>query len=152
MRYAVSRIKGQRMQFEQLKRRDFLTIVGTAGVAWTLGARAQPSPGKLPTVGSIQTLPNENTEAFEKRLREAGYVNGQNMLLETRYHRGEVNRIDEFASELVALKCSVIFAAAPYAIHAALKATTTIPIVGIDLESDPGRTDGSRASLILAAI
>ena len=62
---------------------------------------------------------------------------GQNMLLETRFHHGALDRINEFARELVALKCSVIFAAAPYAIRAATKATSTIPIVGIDLESDP---------------
>src|SRR5262249_59210937 len=62
---------------------------------------------------------------------------GQNMLLETRFYSGAIDRIDEFASELVALKCSVILATAPYAIRAVMSATSTIPIVGIDLESDP---------------
>src|SRR6516225_857157 len=59
------------------------------------------------------------------------------MLLETRFYAGVLDRIDEFTSELVALKCSVILATAPYAVQAVMKATSTIPIVGIDLESDP---------------
>jgi putative tryptophan/tyrosine transport system substrate-binding protein len=79
----------------------------------------------------------EQRRAFSQGLREAGYVDGQNILLETRFHHGALDLIDEFARELVALKCSVIFAAAPYAIRAVMKATNTIPIVGIDLESDP---------------
>jgi putative ABC transport system substrate-binding protein len=61
----------------------------------------------------------------------------KNMLLETRFHRGTLAGIDQFASELVALKCDVILATAPYAIQAVMNATSTIPIVGIDLESDP---------------
>jgi len=59
------------------------------------------------------------------------------MLLETRFYAGVLDRIDEFTSELVALKCSVILATAPYAVQAVMKATSKIPIVGIDLESDP---------------
>jgi len=121
-----------------LRRRRFITVLGGAA-AWPLAARAQAqqSAGKLPRIGSIQNFRNENFEAFVQRLREAGYVDGQNMLLETRFYSGAIDRIDEFASELVALKCSVILATAPYAIRAVMSATSTIPIVGIDLESDP---------------
>jgi hypothetical protein len=112
-----------------MKRRKFIALLGGA-TAWPLAARAQQAAGKLPTIGSIQTFQNENTEAFSQGLREAGYVDGQNMRLETRYHRGALDQIDKFAGELVALKCSVIFAAAPYAIRAVLERTSTIPIVG----------------------
>ena len=59
------------------------------------------------------------------------------MLVETRFYGAMLDRIGEFANDLVALKCDVIFAAAPYAIQAVMKATSTIPIVGTDLESDP---------------
>jgi putative tryptophan/tyrosine transport system substrate-binding protein len=93
--------------------------------------------GKLPRIGFISTEPSELTEAFSEGLREAGYVDGQNIILDTRYHHGSVERIDEFARELVALKCSIIVAGSPYAIRAVLKETDTIPTVGIDLESDP---------------
>ena len=121
-----------------MQRREFITLlIGTAQAAWPLVARAQQPAGKLPRIGSIQTFQNKNTEAFRQGLREAGYVDGQNMLLETRLHQGTLDRINEFSRELVALKCSVIFAANPYAIRAVMKATSTIPIIGLDLESDP---------------
>jgi hypothetical protein len=72
---------GQQMQFNQLKRREFITLLGSAA-AWPLAAHAQYPTGKLPRVGSIQTFPNENTEAFEQGLRESGYLDGRNVLLE----------------------------------------------------------------------
>jgi putative ABC transport system substrate-binding protein len=68
-------------------------------------------------------------------LRDAGYIDGRSAIVEARYY--DIDRVAGLANELVALKCDVIFAAAPYAIQAAMKATSTIPIVGIDLESDP---------------
>ena len=119
-----------------IPRREFIVALGGAA-AWPLVARAQQPVGKLPRIGSIQTFQNENAEAFSQGLREAGYVDGQNMLLETRFHHGALDRVDEFTRELVALKCSVIFATGPYAIRAVMKATSTIPIIGLDLESDP---------------
>jgi putative ABC transport system substrate-binding protein len=112
-------------------------LLGGAAAAWPLVARAQQPAEKLARIGSIQNFRNENFEAFIQGLREAGYVDGQNMLLETRFYAGVLDRIDEFTSELVALKCSVILATAPYAVQAVMKATSKIPIVGIDLESDP---------------
>jgi putative ABC transport system substrate-binding protein len=108
-----------------------------AAATWPLAVRAQQQAGKLPRIGGIQTEPSELVEAFSQGLREAGYVDGQNIILDTRYHYGSLERSDEFARELVALKCSVIVAGGPYAIRAVLKETNTIPTVGIDLESDP---------------
>jgi len=118
------------------KRREFIATLGGAA-AWPLAAAAQQPARHLPRIGSIQNFRNENFEAFIQGLREAGYVDRQNILLETRFYGGVLDRIDEFARELVALKCSVILATAPYAIRAVMSATSTIPIVGIDLESDP---------------
>ena len=120
-----------------MRRRDFITLFGSAGALWPLAARAQQQAGELPRIGSISTEPSELTEAFSQGLREAGYVDSQNIILDTRYHHGSLERIDEFARELVALKCSIIVAGSPYAIGAVLKETNTIPTVGIDLESDP---------------
>jgi putative ABC transport system substrate-binding protein len=119
-----------------MRRRELITLLGTAA-AWPLAARAQQQAGKLPRIGSILTEPSELVEALSQGLHEAGYVDGQNIVLDTRYHHGSLERIDEFARELVALKCSVIVAGSPYAIRAVLKETNTIPSVGIDLESDP---------------
>jgi ABC-type uncharacterized transport system substrate-binding protein len=119
-----------------VRRREFITLLGGAAAAWPLAARAQQS-STLPRIGSIHTTRSENSEAFFQALREGGYVHGQNVLLESRFSEGVLDPVDEFARELVALKCSVIFASNPYAIRAAMKATTTIPIVGVDLEDDP---------------
>jgi hypothetical protein len=96
-----------------MNKREFITLLGGAVTAWPLTARAQQSAAKLPRIGSIQNFRNENFEAFIEGLREAGYMDGQNMLLETRFYAGAVERVDEFARELVGLKCSVILATAP---------------------------------------
>ncbi len=109
--------------------------MSAGAAAWPVAARAQQPA--LPRIGSIQSAPTENSEALNQGLREAGYVDGQNIVLDTRYYHGSLERIDEFTRELVALKCSVIVAGGPYAIRAVMKATSTIPIIGIDLESDP---------------
>jgi putative ABC transport system substrate-binding protein len=120
-----------------MRRRDFFKLVGGIAAGWPLVAFAQQQAGKRPRIGIISVEPGELTEAFSQGLREAGYVDGENIILDTRYYYGSLERIDEFARELVALKSSTIVAGSPYAIRAVLKATNTIPTVGIDLESDP---------------
>ena len=119
-----------------IRRREFISLLCGAAAAWPWAVRAQQS-SNLPRVGSIHTTRSENSDAFFQGLREAGYADGQNVLLESRFSEGELGPVDEFARELVALNSSVIFASNPYAIRAALKATQAIPIVGIDLEDDP---------------
>ena len=122
---------------EAMRRRDFIRLIGGVA-AWPFAVRAQQSEGKLPRVGAIHNIRSENSEAFEQGLRDAGYVDGQNVLLEERFPgTTALDRLDEVARELVALKCAVIFASNPYGIRAATKGTSTIPIVGVDLESDP---------------
>jgi putative ABC transport system substrate-binding protein len=123
------------MQFDQLRRREFITLLG-GGAAWPVAARAQ-QPSKLPRIGFLQRVRNENVVAFLQALRDAGYVDGQNVVIETRIFETTLDRVSDFAKELVDLKCDVILAASQYAFVAAMKATTTIPIVGIDLENDP---------------
>jgi putative ABC transport system substrate-binding protein len=120
-----------------LRRRAFITLLGGAAVGWPLAARAQQTAGRIPRIGFLQALRGENTEAFVQGLRDAGYIDGQNALIEIRIYETMLDRLFEFANEMVGLKCDVIMAAAPYAIDAAIRATTTIPIVGLDLESDP---------------
>src|SRR5262249_35753767 len=102
-----NRLLCARRRGDRMNRRAFITLLGGAA-AWPLAAWAQQPAEKLPRIGSIQNFRNENFEAFIQGLREAGYVDGQNMLLETRFYAGVLDRMDEFASELVALKCSVI--------------------------------------------
>ena len=78
-----------------MKRRQAIMLLGGAAAAWPLAAWAQQPAEKLPRIGSIQNFQNENFEAFIQGLREAGYVDGQNMLLETRFYAGVLDRIDE---------------------------------------------------------
>jgi putative ABC transport system substrate-binding protein len=124
-----------------------------------LAAEAQQG-GKAPRIGFLQGSQNENAVAFTQALRDAGYVDGHSAILETRIYGQLIERLPEIANELVARKCDVIVAAGPYAIRAATRATTTIPVVGIDLESDPvangwarslGRPGGNFTGLFLDA-
>src|SRR5262249_7997923 len=132
-----------------MKRRQFITLLGGAAT-WPLAARAQQL-SKLPRIGFLQRVRNENVVAFIQALRDAGYVDGQNATIETRIFETTLDRVPDFAKELVDLKCDVILAASQYAFVAAMKATTTIPIVGIDLENDPVASGWVKSIIALAA-
>jgi putative tryptophan/tyrosine transport system substrate-binding protein len=121
-----------------VKRREFISLLGGAATAWPIAARAQQQrTGTIPRLGFLLNVQSELVVALFDGLRDAGYIDRQNMVIETRFAGEMLDRIGEFANELVALNCDVIFAAGPYAIQALVRATSTIPIVGIDLESDP---------------
>ena len=75
-------------------------------------------------------------EAFRQGLRELGYAEGKNILIEYRYAEGKLDRLDKFAAEFAQLRVDVIVAAAPSSTRAAKKATSTIPIV-MAYDSDP---------------
>ena len=83
------------------------------------------------------SAPQERQRVFRQALRELGYVQGENILIEDRFASGSEDRLREYAAEAVRLKVDVIFAVSSLAIRAATNATKTIPIVGADLESDP---------------
>jgi putative ABC transport system substrate-binding protein len=119
-----------------MRRREFITLFGTAA-AWPLAARAQQRTGKIPRVGFLLNVQSELVVALFDGLRDAGYIDGQNIVVEARFTGNMLDRIAEFTNELVALNCDVIFAAGPHNIQALMRATSTIPVVGIDLESDP---------------
>jgi len=121
-----------------MNRRAFVTGLG-AVLAAPLAADAQQT-GKLPRVG-YATL-NTHTvavDAFEQGLRQLGYVLGQSILVDYRFAEGRIERIPVLINELLATGIDVLFAANPYVIRAAIQATTTVSIVGIDLETDPVR-------------
>jgi ABC transporter substrate binding protein len=124
------------MKLNYLPPRQFITLLGGAA-AWPLAARAQQPRRKISRIGFLLNVQSELVVALFDGLKEAGYIEGQNIIVEKRFAGNMLDRIAEVANELVALDCDVIFAAGPYAIEALMKATATIPIVGIDLESDP---------------
>lgn len=119
-----------------MRRREFLGVLGGTAM-WPLVGHAQQPSDELPRICSIHTAQNENSERFLQGLREAGLVDGQNVRIDARFPGPRLGELDKVVRELVALKCRVIFASNPYAIQVVTKATKTIPIVGVDLESDP---------------
>ena len=122
-----------------MRRRDFVTLLGNAAIAWPLAARAQQPA--IPVIaflqeGDVSTAPHLLV-AFRQGLAEAGYVEGKNLAIEYRYSKDRPELLPEAAGDLVRLNVNVIFAAGPLAVAAARSATNSIPIVAIDLESDP---------------
>jgi putative ABC transport system substrate-binding protein len=90
-------------------------------------------PKKIPRIGLLFTgessPPSPNVEAFRQGLRDLSYVEGKNIVLEYRYAEGKIERLTQLAEELVRLPVDVIVTALSPAIHAAKRATDTIPIV-----------------------
>ena len=81
-----------------IRRREFITLIGGAA-AWPVAARAQQA-GKLPVVGLLNSAsPSLLVAAFLQGLREAGYVENQNVLIEYRYARGAYERLPALAAE-----------------------------------------------------
>jgi putative ABC transport system substrate-binding protein len=87
------------MLFDQLKRREFILLLGGAAAAWPIAARAQQL-SKLPRIGFLQRVRNENVVAFIQALRDAGYVDGQNAVIETRIFETTLDQVPDFAKEL----------------------------------------------------
>src|SRR5712691_11026816 len=79
--------------------------------------------------GILSSVPNPSVEAFRQGLRDLAYVEGQNLVIETRYAEGRAEQLPGLATELVHLNVDVIVAGGPAAIRAAQQATRTIPIV-----------------------
>ena len=130
-----------------IERRKFLATLGGAAMAWPLAARAQ-QPGKLPIIGFLAANPSIESPrvvAFVQRLRELGWIDGRNLLIEYRWAEGRNERYAENAGELVRLKVDVIVTIATPPTVAAKQATAVIPIV-FAAASDPVGT-GLVASL-----
>jgi putative tryptophan/tyrosine transport system substrate-binding protein len=89
----------------RVKRRAFITLLGGAA-AWPLAARAQQQrTGTIPRVGFLLNVQSELVVALFDGLRDAGCIDRQNMVVETRFAGEMLDRIGEFANELVALNC-----------------------------------------------
>ena len=115
-----------------LRRREFITLLGGAAVAWPLAARAQQS-GKLPTIGFLGSATalagSQWAAAFVQRLRELGWIENRTVAIEYRWAEGRDERFAKIAGEFIRLKVDVILTYATPSSIAAKKATAVIPIV-----------------------
>jgi ABC-type uncharacterized transport system substrate-binding protein len=111
-----------------MKRREFIMLLGGAAVAWPLAARAQQA-GKVWRMGFIAHGHESFYDALFEGLREYGYEEGRNLIVERRYARGQAERFKEFAAEMVRLNVEVIIVVTTPAALAVKDATKTIPIV-----------------------
>jgi putative ABC transport system substrate-binding protein len=117
-------------------RRTFLAGTGAVLLAAPLAAEAQEQKaGKVYRIGFLRAgqPPKPWVEAFQQGLRERGYVDGQNVVVEFRFSDGSFDQLPRLAEELVRLKVDVILASAAPPALAAKKATTSVPIVFVNV-------------------
>src|SRR5262249_3523416 len=121
---------GDRMQFDQLRRREFITLVGGTA-AWPLAARAQQT--KVARIGFLGLVSASShaarLAALRAGLRDRGWLEGTNLLIEYRWAESNYKRLRGLAEELVQLKVDVLVTHASPGALAAKSATSTIPIV-----------------------
>jgi putative ABC transport system substrate-binding protein len=135
------------MQFDRLKRRDFITLIGGAA-AWPMAARAQEPMRRIGILrGDAETdvIGRRNIGVFRERLGELGWTQGRNITIDYRWAAGDARRVRDYAAELVGLKPDVILSFAPATTAALQHETRTIPIVFTGV-ADPVRA-GFVASL-----
>jgi putative ABC transport system substrate-binding protein len=142
-----------------MKRREFMGLLSSAAAAWPFAARAQPI--KVARVGFLrQAAPDaKHFEAFREGLRAAGYLEGQNILIEQRYAAGAYERLSGLAMELVRSNVDLIVVDGTAAAKACKDTTATIPVV-FALAVDPiadglvvslARPGGNLTGLTMAA-
>src|SRR5438128_5774091 len=116
-----------------MRRREFITLLGSTALAWPLAARAQQSA--MPVIGVLWpgTSPPgyARMESFTQALRQLGFIEGQNVAIELRYARGGPQQLQALAAEPVLIKVDVLATFGDLTPKIAQQATGTIPIVAI---------------------
>ena len=116
-----------------MRRREFISLLGGAAATWPLAARAQQQQmrriGVLNTLTSDDAAANARYGAFLQGLQQAGWSIGRNVQVETRWAAGDADRLRTYSAELVALAPDVILATGNAAAAPLLHATRTVPIV-----------------------
>jgi putative tryptophan/tyrosine transport system substrate-binding protein len=117
-----------------------LTSLLTTILLTTVSIAEAQQPTKVPRIGFLSAFSGSSLsariEAFRQGLRELGYVEGKNVVIESRYAEGRLDRLTDLAAELVRLKVDVIVTGGPSPTRATKEATVTIPIV-MALDNDP---------------
>jgi putative ABC transport system substrate-binding protein len=126
------------MHFDQMRRREFITLLGGAA-AWPLAARAQHP---MPVIGFLDNRSSDGMAsrlaAFHKGLKEVGLVEGENVTIVYRWAEDRLDRLPEMASELARQATVIVTTGGPPAAFAAKATTTTVPIVFL-VGEDPTR-------------
>jgi putative ABC transport system substrate-binding protein len=123
------------------RRREFITVLGGAALAWPLAARAQ-QPERMRRIGVLMYLAAHDPDlpprvaAFAQGLQELGWMDGRNVRIEYRWGAGDTERYRDYAAELISLAPDVILVSSGSALAAVQKATRTVPIVFVNV-SDP---------------
>ena len=116
-----------------MKRREFIAATA-ALLVWPWRSRAQGTPRRIGSLGGFQNLPI--LKVFHEGLRDHGWIEGKNLIIDYRYFEGHAERIPALAAELVALKPDLLIGFNPQAAIALKSATATIPIVFVAV-ADP---------------
>jgi putative tryptophan/tyrosine transport system substrate-binding protein len=121
-----------------MKRREFITLLGSATAAWPLVARAQ-EPGRIYRVGGLHSSPRDAPHhlALFDELRRLGFIDGQNLVVDAAGYGMSAERFAVHAAELVKARVDVILAGGDAAVRAAEQATTSIPILAQQLAELP---------------
>ena len=125
----------------QMRRREFITLLGGAAAAWPIAARAQQGE-RMRRVGVLTNLAADDPEgqvrntAFAQALAQLGWTVGQNLRIENRWAAADAERIRRYAAELVALTPDVVLATGAAGVAPLLQATRTVPVVFV-LVPDP---------------
>jgi ABC-type uncharacterized transport system substrate-binding protein len=131
------------MQFDQLKRREFITLLGGAAVAWPLAAHGQ-QPEPVRRIGVLMTTAADAPEgqarlaAFLQGLQQLGWIDGRNARMDIRWAAGNSDYTRKYAAELLALAPDVILAAGSQSVGPLLQATHTVPIVFVHVPDPVG--------------
>jgi putative ABC transport system substrate-binding protein len=124
-----------------VRRREFIILLASA-TACPLAAHAQQQAGKVPRIGYLRvTSPADRPpllDTFRQGLRELGWIEGQNIVIDYRFAEGRLDRLPDLAAELVRLKVDLIVSLGTQGVTAAKNATETIPIVMIAVRDPVG--------------
>src|SRR5262249_38693288 len=114
---------------DRMRRGEFITLLGGTAVVWPLSARAQQPA--MPVIGLVHPSSPDpfRPRAFRQGLKDAGFIEGENVAIEYRSADDQIHRLPALATELVQRRVAVIATGSPPAVFAAKAATTTIPIV-----------------------
>jgi ABC-type uncharacterized transport system substrate-binding protein len=120
-----------------MSRRQLLAVASAGALLAPWRAAAQTT-GKIPRIAYVTSAGrSRNIDAFERGLRDGGLVVGETVSVDYRFGDGHADRVPALLDDAMRLGPDVLFAASPYVIRVARQAKISIPVVGIDLESDP---------------